>query len=411
MSVTTLDEGIKINPELWKHFEAVASKIPVSKPMFYLGIIYDDIVRGIKKHLGDDFVFDRDEILGLIDSIQLPPEYDKVPFYWISWIIQNRTLYYYLTRYHPRKQELLDALEYENWYGAIHYPRKQELIGFINNLMYKQVDFFNECADRLRYIKPNSSRKILDYYKQIGIRQKHFIRRGHPNSKLTTVQLNPYFVWDEWGLMFGSLNTKVLSMHHFCADDNLDIAVWLSNFKKWTHGKTTYEYKGVPVRIHHHNLIKYLELPKTDKGYDIRIHPKDWLKENKQAEIDALVAKTHSYIYTEFDKNEVIEKVLANWENVRLLRTAQDIIREADKMEHCVDGSEYVEMAKEGIGFYFHFDFPQSKGATLGLCYNRKHDEYNILEYSGFQNEKIPVEQAVQILDFVNEINQTHWSK
>ena len=411
MGITVVGDDVQINAELWQHFVQVASMSPVSKPETYLELLYDEIVQGIKKHLGADYEPDRNEILGLIDSIRLPPEYGKAPFHWISWIIQNYTLYRYLTRYHPRKFELLKALESDTWHNAIYQPRIQEIVAFIHNLLYHQIDIFNDCIDRLRYVHVKPDNKILDYYKQIGIRRKHFVQKHFPYTKLTTVQVIPHFVWNEYGAMFGSLNCQVLHNRHYCKDENLDIALWLCGFKNWMHDRTIYEYKGDPVRIHHHNLIEYLELPKTDKGYDLRIHPKDWLKENKQAEIEAMIAKTHAFIYTEFKKNDVIEKVLSTWEGIRIMRTPQDLIQEATVMKHCVDGLAYVEPAIEGRSFFFHFDFPGTKGATLGLYFNEKHDEYNILEYSGFQNEKIPVEQAAKILDFVNEINQTHWSK
>lgn len=411
MGITLVGNDIQINAEMWEHFVQVASMSPVSKPESYLEIVYDEIVQGIKKHLGVDFAIDRDEIMGLINDIRLSPEYSKAPFHWISWIIQNYTLYHFLTRHHPRKSDLLKALGSEKWHNSIYQPRNQELVAFIHNLLYQQIDIFNNRIDRLRYVQAKPDNKILDYYKQIGIRRKHFVQRRFPDTKLTTVQVIPHFVWDEYGAMFGGLNCQVLHNRHYCKDENLDIALWLCGFKKWMHDRTIYEYKGDPVRIHHHNLIKFLELPKTDKGYDLRIHPKDWLKENKQAEIDALIARTHSFIYTEFKKNDVIEKVLQGWAGIRIMRTAQDLIQEATDMKHCVDGLDYVEPAIEGKSFFFHFDFPGTKGATLGLYFNEKHDEYNILEYSGFQNEKIPVEQAAKILDFVNEINQTHWSK
>lgn len=401
---------VKLNATLWEHFEKVAKKPPESKPEAYLATIYDVITVGIKKNLGENHVIDRDEVLCLIDSLTLGSEYSKLPFHWISWIIQNYTLYRYLTRYHPRKDELLKALESEHWYNAIFLPRKQELLAFIHNLMWNQVDIFNECIDRLRYVTPLDGGKVLDYYKQIGIRRKHFVQRNHPNSKLTTSQIIPYFVWDEYGAMFGGLNCLVLHNRHYC-DDDLDIAIWLAGYKKWMRGKTIYEYEGVPVRIHHHNLLRFLELPKLKNGYDLNIHPKDWLKQNKQAEIDELIARTHKFIYAEFPKNEVIEKTLEGKKDIRIMRTAQNLIDESTQMENCVDGLAYVEPAAEGTAFFFHFDFPESKGVTVGICYNQKHDEYAFIEYSGFSNEKVPIEQAAVIQDFLQEINHTHWYK
>lgn len=410
MSITVV-EDFQMNAEMWQHFERMALKSPTSKPETYLEIIYDAIVVGIKKHLGEGHAVERMEVLGLIDALRLPEAYNKAPFHWISWIIQNYTLYHYLTRYHPRRFELLTALESENWHNAIYSPRKQELVAFIHNLIYHQIDTFNDCIDRLRYVRERPDNKILDYYKQIGIRRKHFVQRNLPNTKLTTAQVIPHFVWDEYGAMFGGPNNQVRNNRHYCKDEDLDIALWLCGFKKWMHGKTIYEYEGVPVRIHHHNLIKFLELPKTDEGYDLCIHPKDWLKENKQAEIDALVAKTHKFIYTEFPKNDVVEEVLQRWNDIRILRTAQDLIKEGTEMKHCVDGLSYVEDAMAGTSFFFHFDFPETKGATVALHFSEKHDEFNIIEYSGFENQKIPVQQAARITDFVQEINQTYWRK
>jgi hypothetical protein len=409
MGITVFDYDVKINAELWKHFEQVAKLSPASTPETYLSIVYGEIIQGIRKYLGYDHVVSNDEMMGLIDSIRLPPEYSEAPFYWISRIIKNYTLYLYLTRHHPRKFELLKALESENWHNAIYQPRKQELVAFIHNLLYHQIDIFNDCIDRLRYVRAKPNCKMIDYYKQIGIRRKHFVQRRFPDTKLTTVQVIPYFVWNEYGAMFGSLNSQVRHNRYYCKDENTDIAIWLCGFKKWTHDKTIYNYEGVPVRIHHHNLIKYLELPKTGDGYDLRIHPKDWLKENKQSEIDALVAKTHTFIYTEFTKNEVIEKVLVGWTGIRLLRTAQDLIQEGTDMGHCVDGLDYVEMAMNGSAYFFHFDFPGTKGATLGLFFNEKHDEFNIIEFSGYENAKPNVEQAACMNDFLQDINHTYW--
>ncbi len=410
MSITVV-EDILHNDGLWKHFENVSAISRNSTAEDVFNIVYSEIEKGIILHLGVDHVIDRAEVIDIINSLELPPEFNKAPFHWISWIIQNYALYQYLARYHPRKDVLIAALESEHWRTSIYQPRKQELVAFIHNLMYQQPGIFNKCIDRLRYVRPYRDYKILDYYKQIGIRRKHFVAQNFPNTKLSVNQVIPHFVWNEWGAMFGSLNCQVRHNRYYCADENLDIALWLCGYKKWINDKTIYEYEGVPVRIHHHNLIKLLELPKSKKGYDLNIHPKDWLKENKQKEIDELVARTHKFIYTEFPKNDVIEEVLARWNNIRILRTAQELIEEGTKMNHCVDGLDYVEMALSGSAFFFHFDFPESKGVTVGICYTVKHDEYNIIEYAGFENQKPPISEVAIIYDFLQEINQTYWRK
>jgi hypothetical protein len=320
--------------------------------------------------------------------------------------------------------ELIDALTIEVWCQYIYNPKNYAQTSFVRLLLGKYYKYWNIAKNNLGNLDPNSS-CITSMLNSVGISKVRLIKDNHPESELSVNQLIPFMRWDERWNEHGMPCLEARSIIQYFSDkaphtkeQRLDIGMWLSRHPKWLNQYTFFDYETgnehhsriEKVRIHNHNLIDYISLPKYNGKVNLKKHPKDWIMENMTEEIKILVKKTYEFL----NKGVALghqygKRIIRHYPNqeVTYLGSAQMLIDESTLMRNCVDGLRYVTAMLNGDDHFYHLanSVEDEHGMTLQININSRTMPFGLIrEVKGYGNRDLSEKELEYVAEFVANI-------
>ncbi len=320
--------------------------------------------------------------------------------------------------------ELIDALTIKVWCQYVYSPKNYAQTSFVRLLLGKYYKYWNIVKNNLGNLDPNSS-CITSMLNSVGISKAKIIKDNLPESELSVNQLIPFMRWDERWNEHGMPCLEARSIIQYFSDkapqtkaQRLDIGIWLSRHPKWLNQYTFFDYETgnehhsmiEKVRIHNHNLIDYLSLPKYNGKVNLKKHPKDWIMENMTEELNTLIKKTYEFlnkgVYLSQRYCKRIEKHYPNRE-VTYLGTAQMMIDESTRMRNCVDGLRYVRAMFNGDAHFYHLanSVEDEHGLTLQVNVKSRSLPFALIqEVKGYDNRNLSEKERDIVAEFIATI-------
>lgn len=352
--------------------------------------------------------------------------------------LKQQIHYAALIEFSQLTSELIDALKIEVWHQYLYTPKNYAQTSFVRLLLGKYHKYWDIAKCNLNKLDPNSS-SITGMLKSVGISKGRIVKDNHPESELSVNQLIPFMRWDERWNEHGMPCLESRSAMRYFSDkasqtevQRLDIGLWLSRYPKWLNQYTFFDFetgKEPPfsvekVRIHNHNLIDYLSLPKYNGKVNLKKHPKDWIIENLTDEIKTLIKNTYEFLTTgvelDYRYSDLINKHYPNQE-VIYLGTAQMMVDESTRMQNCVDGLRYVTAMLQGEDHFYHLknSIEDDHGMTIQVNIGSRTFPFGMVrEAKGYNNRELSEAECAYIGEFIGNIyvpnmsiNQFHFLK
>lgn len=331
------------------------------------------------------------------------------------------------TKYGKQMQSLL---EYDVWRSYLYTPKNYAQTAFVRLMLGKYFIYWDEFSDNVRNLDLNCS-NVTEMLNAIGISKSRLIHDTMPDTELTVNQWIPHIRWDEkWG-EHGEPELKVRSVLNYFSEhttltkaQRLDLAVWIYQYPTWFEEFTYFECNvgtdEVPdiskIRIHNHNVLDHLTLPKINGKVNLKIHPKDWVQDNVSESLMNLIKKTNMFCTKPFPIDRHLVKRLQDQypnQEVRFLSTPNQLIEEGEQMTNCVGGIRYVTGSANGDFHIYHLNNSSvdSHGLTLMVNANpRKGVVGLVCEVKGYDNREIDEAESKIIADFIAAIYLPDWT-
>lgn len=350
--------------------------------------------------------------------------------------LKQQIHYAALIEFSQLTSELIDAINIEVWCQYLYNPKNYAQTSFVRLLLGKYYKYWDIVKNNLGNLDPNSS-CITSMLNSVGISKVKLIKDNLPESELSVNQLIPFMRWDERWNEHGMPALEARSIIQYFSDkapqtkaQRLDIGMWLSRYRKWLNQYTFFDYETgnehhsmiEKVRIHNHNLIDHLSLPKYNGKVNLKKHPKDWIMENMSEELNTLIKKTYEFlnkgVHLSQHYGKRINKHYPNRE-VTYLGSAQMLIDESTRMVNCVDGLRYVTSMLEGDDHFYHLanSIEDDHGMTIQINIKSRMFPFGMVrEAKGYKNRQLSEAECDYIAQFIVNIyipdmtiNQVHY--
>ena len=338
--------------------------------------------------------------------------------------LKQQIHYAALIEFSQLTSELIDALTINVWCQYVYSPKNYAQTSFVRLLLGKYYKYWNIVKSNLGNLDPDSS-CITSMLNSVGVSKAKIIKDNLPESELSVNQLIPFMRWDERWNEHGMPCLEARSIIQYFSDkapqtkaQRLDIGIWLSRYRKWLNQYTFFDYETgnehhsmiEKVRIHNHNLVDHLSLPKHNGKVNLKKHPKDWIMENMTEELKILVKKTYEFLNKGVNLSQHywkrIEKHYPNRE-VTYLGSAQMLIDESTRMVNCVDGLRYVTSMLEGDDHFYHLanSIEDDHGMTIQININSRMLPFGMVrEAKGYKNRELSKVECDYIAQFIVNI-------
>lgn len=314
---------------------------------------------------------------------------------------------YYFYKYklnNHKNYNLINELYIKSALNPITSSNKSSVM---SNIISCHPDLFPILVDRAEHIELGIP--IDEALKKIGITNS--MRLNHTpiykHSKLSAKVMLNYIDTKSFGMNLKIAANPILTA---IKDEwaNIDVVLWASHFKQWSDSTTTYEYRGTPLTIHNHTLVRCIATaPYTKKGgFDFKVHP--------STQIDPeLLEKELLFIYdNSLVKFDIPPEFNENDDRYKILSKGNDLILEGQSMNHCIGGSNYIDRAKNGDFVYLHVNSPTNEnGFSVELkktVYNNPEIKpfYSVMQAYRKHNMKIDKTEQKIIDTIVDELNK-----
>lgn len=359
----------------------------------------------------------------MVDQFNLNMDFDKaqkltVPCYIPT--LKRQIHYLALIEFTPLKYELLKALEVAVWNQYLYEPKNFAQTSFIRLVFGKYFKYWDDIKGNLQNLDPKCS-NVTDMLQAVGITKRILIKDHLPDTELSVNQLIPFMRWDERWSEHGYINLEARKIIQYFAHDTpltsaqkLDVSIWVSNYPKWLKEYTYFDYvhssEVVKVRIHNHNVLDYLTLPKYNGKVNLKIHPKDWIINNVSDELRSLVKLT----YTHLNKTYTLPPIIATRINehyrpneVTYLGSGQMLIDEGERMNNCVGGLRYATAMFNGTDHFYHLanSSEDNHGLTIQIDAVGLANPFKMIrEVKGYNNRDISDKESGLVTDFLTKV-------
>lgn len=329
-----------------------------------------------------------------------------------------------LIEFTKRTTELLDALKIEVWNQYLYKPANYAQTSFVRLLLGKYYKYWDDIKNNLHNLDPKSS-CITSMLNSVGISKARIIKDNHPESELSVNQLIPFMRWEErWNEHGRPLLEARVIINYFSEiatpteAQRFDIALWLSRYPKWLKEHTYFDYETgnehhsqiVKVRIHNHNVLDHITLPKYNGKVNLKIHPKDWLLQSRSDGLNTLIENTYKFL----NKGVILERRYADriikhypHGEVTYLGSGQMLIDESVRMVNCVDGYRYVYSMVNGDDHFYHLakSTEDDHGMTIQVNIKSRSMPFAMVrEAKGYDNRSLNDEECEYIAEFLSNI-------
>lgn len=244
------------------------------------------------------------------------------------------------------------------------YLYDQDALFIFNTIVERYSDLLPYIIDRLDYFDPTLQFK--DCMSKLGLNDIDLLKRHniYKNSKLRPFVLLNYIDRDQF-------NIKEQYRIQDATSDKIDLYLWLSHYKQWYDSSTTFNYKGVDIKLHNHTVAKYIDVPYKDGKFDMSKHPSKCIGKSLDMELN----RRYTITNTKFD----LPYFLQDDEEFRFLRTGLDMLNEGQTMNNCIGGLNYINRALKENYYYAHMNSPDCEdGITIEFAPGTIYSSHNV---------------------------------
>lgn len=335
-----------------------------------------------------------------------------------------------LISFAPFGKQMKDLLGCDVWREYIYKPKNYSQTAFVRLMLGKYFKYWDEFNGNSGNLDADCS-NVTEMLTAIGISKARLIRDRIFDSELTVNQWMPFIRWDEKWREHGVVDLKVRAILNYFSTQTkltevqqLDLAVWVSLYPKWLNSFSYFEYNAgtdeapeiSKVRIHNHNVMDHLTLPKVNGKVNLKIHPKDWVRENITESLMTLIKKTNQFCTQVFPiDSSILKRIEEHYPNqeVEFLSSPNHLIEEGERMSNCVGGIRYVLGCGSGDFHIYHLanSSVDNHGITVMVNADPKKGVIGLVrEVKGYENRDIDEVEANTVAELIGKIYLPDWS-